>query len=299
MQRTFIPGSEWLYFKIYCGTKTADKILTESILPLIEDNDIFNSFFFIRYADPKNHFRIRFKTKNANEVGFIMSAMQVTLQPYIDNQLIWKVQLDTYNREIERYGEETMELTEQLFQIDSLFTLQFLNMIEGEEGEIIRWHYALSAIDKLLNAFNFSIQDKSTLLKSLSEGFGIEFGMDKNLKIQLDKKYRDNTKSIQEFIAQNREKNEEYEPIFDLLNAYEEAIRAISNQIIKKNNTANSEKTINDLLGSYIHMLCNRLFKSKQRMHELVIYDFLYRYYKSEIARNKSLKTQLKTFKNV
>ena len=41
------------------------------------------------------------------------------------------------------------------------------------------------------------------------------------------------------------------------------------------------------LMGSYIHMLINRLFKSKQRLHEMVIYDFLFRYYKSEIAKKK------------
>lgn len=41
------------------------------------------------------------------------------------------------------------------------------------------------------------------------------------------------------------------------------------------------------LLSSYIHMMLNRLFRSKNRIHELVIYDFMYQYYKSEIAREK------------
>ncbi|MFK7749084.1 MAG: lantibiotic dehydratase C-terminal domain-containing protein, partial [Kordia sp.] len=46
---------------------------------------------------------------------------------------------------------------------------------------------------------------------------------------------------------------------------------------------------INDLMGSYMHMLMNRLFKSKNRIHEMVCYDFLYRYYKSMIARKKHM----------
>ncbi len=34
-------------------------------------------------------------------------------------------------------------------------------------------------------------------------------------------------------------------------------------------------------------MTMNRIFKSKQRVHEMVIYDFLYRYYSSNIAKMK------------
>jgi hypothetical protein len=45
------------------------------------------------------------------------------------------------------------------------------------------------------------------------------------------------------------------------------------------------EVDLNDLITSYIHMMMNRSFRSRQRIHELVLYDFLYRYYKSVIAR--------------
>ena len=41
-------------------------------------------------------------------------------------------------------------------------------------------------------------------------------------------------------------------------------------------------------LPSYIHMTMNRLWADKNRMYELVIYDFLVRYYKSYIAREKN-----------
>ena len=32
------------------------------------------------------------------------------------------------------------------------------------------------------------------------------------------------------------------------------------------------------LVASHIHMMVNRLFKSEQRLHELIIYDFLFRH---------------------
>ena len=34
-------------------------------------------------------------------------------------------------------------------------------------------------------------------------------------------------------------------------------------------------------------MMLNRLFRTQQRMHELVLYDYLFRYYNSMQAREK------------
>ena len=41
------------------------------------------------------------------------------------------------------------------------------------------------------------------------------------------------------------------------------------------------------IIGSHIHMSLNRIFRSENRLHELIIYDFMTRYYKSKIAQNK------------
>ncbi|MEF9476554.1 thiopeptide-type bacteriocin biosynthesis protein [Chryseobacterium sp. 1B4] len=59
-----IPGGNWIYYKLYMGTKSADEILEDKIKPLadqlIEEN-VIDQWFFIRYNDPKYHLRIRFK----------------------------------------------------------------------------------------------------------------------------------------------------------------------------------------------------------------------------------------------
>ena len=108
----------------------------------------------------------------------------------MEQDIIWKVQLDTYNRELERYGANTMELSESLFCHDSWATLQFLDLIEGDEGERLRWLYGLRAIDGLLEAFQYNIGEKLQLMERLKIGFGQEFNMSRPLKKQLDGKYR-------------------------------------------------------------------------------------------------------------
>jgi hypothetical protein len=47
------------------------------------------------------------------------------------------------------------------------------------------------------------------------------------------------------------------------------------------------EIMLDDLLGSYIHMMMNRMFRTRQRLMEMVLYDFLFRTYKSALAKNR------------
>jgi len=55
----------------------------------------------------------------------------------------------------------------------------------------------------------------------------------------------------------------------------------------------NLSVSLPSLLNSYIHMLVNRTTLAKPRLHELVIYDMLYRYYFSVKAREKNLNKEM------
>ncbi len=62
IRRKFIPGSRWLYFKIYTGIKTADEVATRTLLPLLRElyeAKLIDDWFFIRYTDPDFHLRLR------------------------------------------------------------------------------------------------------------------------------------------------------------------------------------------------------------------------------------------------
>ena len=151
-QRNFSVGSEWLYYKLYTGHKTADLILTEIIKPMTEEfigQEIIDKWFFIRYADPKHHLRVRFRSLDSQNIGRVHTSLPAPLAHFMKQDLIWKTQLDTYQRELERYGQHTMELSESLFYHDSDAIVQFLDLIEGDEGEQLRWLYGLRSIDHL------------------------------------------------------------------------------------------------------------------------------------------------------
>lgn len=287
-QRNFIIGDNWLYYKVYTGTKTADTILIDVINPianaLIEEN-IIDKWFFIRYGDPKHHLRIRFHCIDKSNLGIVMSKFLPYFNDLISQDLIWKIQTDNYRRELERYGENTIELSESLFFYDSLLIVSALEIIGGEDDEL-RWLFALRNIDNLLNNFRYTLDDKLILFEYLKIGFGAEFGMNKDLNKQIDLKYRNYRYQIEEIITIKQNQDSEFSKIINILENFNNNIKSLANTILDYNNSNLLMIDLNNLLISHIHMSMVRLFKSKNRIHEMVIYDFLYRYYKSCKARS-------------
>jgi thiopeptide-type bacteriocin biosynthesis protein len=296
LKREFIVGDEWLYYKFYTGPKTADFILTEIIKPETEallSRKIIDHWFFIRYADPQLHTRVRFHIAAPQSLGVVIQRIRSLLIPIVEQNLVWKVQLDTYQREVERYGSNSMELAEQWFFHDSQMVVNMLALIEGDEGEQIRWQFALRAVDSLLEDFRFDMEQKFELITVLRENYGREHGMNRNLKDQLEKKFRAHRSVIDELMARSSDAVSEMLPLFKLLEQKSAAVQPLAEEILSLHRKRKLQVHLNDLMGSYSHMMVNRLFKSKQRTHEMVLYDFLHRYYKSEIARRKYSKINL------
>ncbi len=292
IKRIYIPGDEWLYYKIYCGSKTADEILTDVILPAtihLNKNGIIDGWFFIRYSDPDLHLRVRFHFNDILAIVEIMNIINHYIKPFIEYDKVWKVMCDTYQREIERYHIKAIELGEQLFCADSQMIINFLDIIDGDEGEKIRWMFSFISIDNLLTNFGFMQEKKLKLMEKIKNGFAQEFGMNKYLKLQLDKKFRQHRSDIEDIMSIKKENAGELLPLLQLLEDRAKTNKQLADKL-KQLSTIEPTVSIDELLPSYIHMLMNRLFRSKQRIHEMVVYDFLWRYYKSEIAKAKYFK---------
>jgi len=289
-QRIFIIGDEWLYYKFYTGAKTADVILTEAVKPAVEkflSQGWIDKWFFIRYGDPKNHIRVRFHLVSPQFIMPVVQTMQSLCRSFVDQDLIWKVQIDTYQREIERYGLATMELAESLFFYESEMIVAMLDMLAGDEGEKYRWLFGIRTVDTFLDDFRFDMPQKLEFVTTFKESYGREFNINKGLREQLKTKYRAEQSLVQNVLDRGKDEESEMKPLFDLLAQRSVASAPIVGDILALQQAGKLTPPLNNLLGSYIHMTVNRIFKSKQRLHELVIYDFLWNYYKSEIARRK------------
>ncbi len=79
----------------------------------------------------------------------------------------------------------------------------------------------------------------------------------------------------------------DYAPLLDLLAQHQHQAQGTANDILTVAQKGQLQMPLNHLMSSFIHMSMNRLFRAKNRVHELVCYDYLYRYYKSAIARSQ------------
>ena len=198
--RIFYPGSEWLYFKIYTGVKTSEFLL-EVIKPFVEqlqNENVIEKWFFIRYNDPKPHLRIRFNISNLNNYNYILEKINSLFGEYLNSGEISNVIIDTYKRELERYGKNTIEYAEELFFRGSELILNFLEY-DDEEKIMVALYY----IDCILSELGLSNEEKINWIMNFDNAFKTEFNADKNLNNQLKKKYIDFQPKYFEFIKSN------------------------------------------------------------------------------------------------
>jgi len=300
-KRTFIIGDEWLYFKIYTGYKTADTILTDVIYPLARyflKENLIDHWFFIRYSDPQFHLRVRFHVAKNENIAPIIFHFNHAIQDYVNKNLVWKIQTDTYQREMERYSIELIELSEKLFNLSSEMICKIIALDEVKKDENLRWLSGLKMIDTLLTDFGYSLQYKINLLNTLQEYYGKEFGITIDFRRQFGQKYRAEKNRIEKFLDKTKERDNEYvtvfNPIFENSDKSKDIIEEIKNKLTESENKSAYSlgylilfESPNDLLSSYIHMTLNRLFRTQQNIHELILYDYLFRYYNSLQARQK------------
>lgn len=284
IERVFIPGSEWLYLKIYTGIKNADQILieqTSSWINYLTNKQIISNYFFIRYYDPDFHIRLRVKLTSCKAFTEVLQQFYTFFSKPTINGLTWKIQCDTYKREIERYGENTIEICESIFCIDSESQIQLFKKINhSNNADRYRWLFALQIIDQYLNIQKFDNTYKSVFISNLSENFCNEFGFTNSNRLkQLNDKFRTNREIIETTLQKGHDfshdllewRQKHLTPLFQTLEAQQ-----IKNQ---------GHISIKEITSSLIHMSMNRLFRSNNRLCEMIIYYYLKKYYKSEIAK--------------
>jgi len=292
--RRFGPGSEWLYAKLYTGTSTADEVLRQLVAPVARQvvaSGAAREWFFIRYGDPEWHLRVRFRGDPDGLRDEVLPLLERGTGALLDAGLLWRVQIDTYEREMERYGgPDGIELAERAFWADSEAVTAIVDLLSGDEGMDARWRLALRGTDMLLDDLGLDLGGKYAIMTGARESMGREFSVDAALGKQLGAKFRAERASILELLERDPDRDREsyLAPGYEALARRAETLRPILQELQARERAGRLTSTIADMAWSYVHMHNNRLLRSVARAQELVLYDFLKRHYESVIARSKA-----------
>ncbi len=293
IKRRFSPGSEWLSLKVYSGNTSVENLLAEKLLPLIDSSrEYFKKWFFIRYGDPSWHLRLRFHGKPDQLYGHFLPMLNKVLEPMVESGEIHKIELFTYEREVERYGgPNSMELIESLFMAESMLIVKTIQLLH-HYGEDIRWRIILLVTDKLFDLFMYTDSERLTLIARLRSGFGNEFNESSVLRKQLGNKYREIEVLLKDDFDKfnlytEDELSDSQKLIFTLVKKWEKEAKPKIQAIYEMSKAKTKLNcSLDDLLSSILHMFNNRMFKAYGREQELVMHDFLRRMYFSQNKRN-------------
>ena len=260
-----MPGGEWCYVELYMRPEVMDSFLTNEVKQLINVlKPLLREWFFIRYNHPETHIRLRLKLIDPKMLSWILQTMQQSMDINDHYGPLRRMEVKGYEREILRYSPAQMDKVEHFFYLDSVWALHQLRLSEDE-----RYGQVICFAEKLCTVL-FDDQSKQTaFFRQLSESFALEMRFGPNEFKKINKAYLS-----QQVTTQTNGK---------LVNCFSKLIRNYEPYQQFR------------LLADLIHMHVNRRFSAAQRMHEAVIYQFLYKRSVSRQHQRKGPQVKLTT----
>ncbi len=288
-RRTFAPGSQWLYLKVYSGTASADRLLTDTVGPVakqLRQSGVVDDWFFLRFADPEPHLRLRLQGDPAALRDHALPALTDALAPQLGDGTVWKLATDTYHREIERYGGDAgIELAERIHAADSEAVLHVLSVLDlyGEGAAEARWKLCLYATDRLLADAGLDLRGRRNWAKSGAAGYRPEYPNAPNLDPGIGQRWRRERADVTALLDDTNE--HPYEAARQAFRQRSERLVPLLSDLADRSRRGELTQSYAQLLHSFSHLNAVRLLRSAARTHELILLSFLDRHYASQLAR--------------
>lgn len=286
VERRFPPGSEWLYLKLFTGPATADQILLRAapLLCASAAAGSIDSWHFVRYSDPDWHVRLRLHGSPEALLRDLLPQLRDLTEPLLRTGQIWRTQVDTYEREVERYGGPLgIGSAEHIFHADSQAVIAIMTQLPGDAGAELRWQIALRGIDQLFGDFGLTLAQKREIARWCKRGYGREFGVGGAFQHAVSARFRRERPRLELMFSADTNPSPELAGCIRALDERSAAIAAAAGRIRAVVDPA--APRLAELAMSLAHMHVNRLLRSAQRAQELVLYEMLDRLYASRAAR--------------
>lgn len=277
-----LPGSDWLYLRIHGGPNVLDRLLGDTFMPLAERQRGAGScanWFFIRYGDPDWHLRLRFHGRPSRLTGEVLPEWQALLARLRAEGQVARVEIGTYEREVERYGgPRAMLLCEHWFDQESRRIAGLLQALRGGNPHW-RWQVAAACLMLDLSDLGLDRATLSDLFTCLANGYRAEFRMEKQRMATLGVQYRTHTNAILRACEGRMPSDHSDEKtLLAMVDQDRDRRRAIGQSLrALEDEPGAMHGNTKTLAPSLVHMSCNRWFSEAPRPNEMVLYDMLRR----------------------
>lgn len=286
--RHILPGGEWMYAKLYTKPHVIDELITGPLRKLVQEQLHGFEWHMVRYKDTDSHLRLRVRLPAPHMRQDVEPLLYRWFAMLQERTLIQRVQVDSYEQEIERYGGvSSVKLAERYFHLDSVCVMDLLATLP--QNESARWMLGLASAYGVLLDFGLNTSECFEIVDRMRDGFGREFNDTPDLRKLLGKKYNTSKQDVARLLATSQLPEDlgalSLEPFLI-------ARRNGAAELVAEFRCLADEDmlvtSLNEIIQSLVHMTLNRVFLINPREHELVVYDFLRRYLLAEQAKQKS-----------
>ena len=165
--RLRLPGSDWLYVKLYGSRSAEDELIAGPLLSFglfATGAGLASGWYFLRYADPEPHIRLRFRGEPQVLLGPLLRELSDWATELVVDETRSRFSIDTYEREVERFGGvDGMQAAETLFVADSLAGAELLNLSRNGGTSRDELTVATLSVDALLEGLGLGVDARIDL----------------------------------------------------------------------------------------------------------------------------------------
>ena len=235
------------------------------------------TWFFLFYNLESPHVRIRFKCFDGGNTSGLINKLNQIINNFNNENVIHKVSISKYDREIFRYSQNCISFVERIFYHDSNLAL---NLIQKYNDSEELWIYGIISIHCYFNDLDFDLNVRIKFLNNLSQKFLSEFGLNKSDFKRVNRIYNREKEKIIKYM------NGDFNEITLFLTRSKETKPLI--QEIYKISSENPSVNLHQISFGILHMSLNRLFDFSGRKYEFLIYTLLERYYLTNLNRKSN-----------
>jgi lantibiotic biosynthesis protein len=244
------PGSEWLYARVYVAGTIAEQLLAGPLRELAGEalaSRLADDWFFIRYRDERPHVRVRFHGEPRRLIGELQPRLYAWAADLMERGACQSLALDTYERELERYGGELgMEVGEAVFGVDSRVVLELLRLDLSRAIAVPRALLCVLTLDCLLEGLGLDTEARGRWCADHVPS-----------RHDVTAEWREHKDELRSLLGSRGGGQESVAP---LLESFTRDLRPHGERLAAlRAESAIEWPAADDLLASFAHMHCNRL----------------------------------------
>ena len=268
-ERNRFPGEEWVYLKLYAAPSQHEELLAGPIrkgIQELQQQQLLDRWFFIRYADPEPHLRLRLHAREGVESASILALVFPWCLQLARRDQLQRYALDTYQREVERYGgPAAIDLLEQVFTADSVLASDLLAFQQARRLTLDPLAIAVFTLDHFFTSWGYRFSQRQEWTYGASK------------KYAFSKEFRPERKRYCDLLAPRGSLDpslgEQRALLLDLVRPHETFLGGAGAQVRQLAESEDLWISEDSLMSSLAHMHVNRLL-GIGRIREQQIYAF-------------------------